>query len=213
MTAPLIMHSLTNQLRALLIFAALLLISACSNLANKDLPKAASEQAWQQHQQQLANINSWLIQGKLAIRNSEQSGSANLNWQQQQQNFDIHLSGPLGQGAVRLSGNPQLLKISSSKHTETATSPQQLMQEQLGWSIPLDNLYWWVRGLAAPNGKKYLTLDSYSRLQTLEQTGWQLEYLDYQLLENGLYLPKRIRASGEDLQLLLVIKSWHINNN
>jgi outer membrane lipoprotein LolB len=87
-----------------------------------------------------------------------------------------------------------------------ATSPEALLEEQLGWKLPVSHLAWWVRGLPAPDSKS-LTLDGDSRLASLEQDGWQVEYLSY-TEQNGYWLPERIKLHGTDLDVTLVIKDW-----
>ena len=81
------------------------------------------------------------------------------------------------------------------------------MQQQLGWSLPVSNLLWWVRGLPAPYSKSQLQLDSNSLLTELKQDQWLIEYLSYRT-ENGLQLPERIKLSGAGLNITLVIKEW-----
>ena len=53
--------------------------------------------------------------GKIVF--DHESSSAHINWQQQQQQFRINLSGPFGQGAAELSGTFEsvLLKIAEAR--------------------------------------------------------------------------------------------------
>ena len=71
----------------------------------------------------------------------------------------------------------------------------------------MTHLFWWIRGLPAPDSQSHLTLDSDSRLNRLEQDGWQIEYLSY-IEQDGFTLPERIKLHGHDLQVTLVIKDW-----
>ncbi|VFS85725.1 outer membrane lipoprotein LolB [Pseudomonas aeruginosa] len=88
-----------------------------------------------------------------------------------------------------------------------AESPEALLEEQLGWRLPVSHLLWWVRGLPAPDSKSRLTLDADSRLARLEQDGWQIEYTRY-AEQNGYWLPERLKLHGQDLDVTLVIKDW-----
>jgi outer membrane lipoprotein LolB len=88
-----------------------------------------------------------------------------------------------------------------------APNPEVLLEEQLGWKLPVSNLAWWVRGLPAPDSKSRLTLDGDSRLASLEQDGWKVDYTTY-TQQNGFWLPERIKLSGTDLDVTLVIKIW-----
>ncbi|MCP6330038.1 lipoprotein insertase outer membrane protein LolB, partial [Klebsiella pneumoniae] len=73
-----------------------------------------------------------------------------------------------------------------------AESPEALLEEQLGWRLPVSHLLWWVRGLPAPASRSVVTLDGNSHLSRLEQDGWQVQYLSY-VEQNGYSLPERIK--------------------
>lgn len=191
---------------ALFVFLAL---SGCGHFSSQEQQLGEGKtNLWQAHKKHITPIDAWQINGKLGIRSSRDSGSAVLFWLQRQDYFDIHLSGPLGQGSTRLTGRQGAVSLEiANRGTFQAASAEALMQQQLGWSLPVDNLLWWVRGLPAPQSKSILRLNSDSQLIQLEQDNWQVEYLSYRT-ENGLTLPERIKLSGADLTITLVIKQW-----
>lgn len=192
-----------------LILGLLFVLSGCSNLTSQEqLIGSGQATLWNTHKQQIAPLDAWQISGKLGIRSEQESGSAVLFWLQRQDYFDIRLSGPLGQGSTRLTGREGAVSLEiANRGIFQATSAQDLMQQQLGWSLPVENLLWWVRGLPAPHSKSQVQLDSNSLLARLEQDNWQVEYLSYRS-ENGLQLPERIKLSGAGLNITLVIKEW-----
>ncbi|MCK9534449.1 MAG: lipoprotein insertase outer membrane protein LolB [Pseudomonas sp.] len=191
------------------VLSLLIMLSGCSQFASKEqLGGSGQADSWQSHKQQIAPLDAWQISGKLGIRSEQQSGSAVLFWLQRQDYFDIRLSGPLGQGSTRLTGRQGAVSLDiASRGTFQAQSAEALMQQQLGWSLPVSNLLWWVRGLPAPYSKSQLQLDSNSLLTELKQDQWLIEYLSYRT-ENGLQLPERIKLSGAGLNITLVIKEW-----
>lgn len=199
-----------KQLSRLLLTGLLALLAACST-APKPVPPTGlgDERQWRKHQQALGSINDWQLSGKIAIRNAEESGNGNLNWQQQKQHFDIRISGPLGQGAVQLSGTSKHLELTTPRQKLSSSQPELLMQQQLGWNVPLQSLLWWVRGLPDPDYAHLVELNDDSRAWRIEQGQWLLEYLSYQDSRQGLAVPQRIRASGpQQLQIILIIKDW-----
>src|SRR5690606_5148367 len=64
--------------------------------------------------------------------------------------------------------------------TLTAESAEDLLEQQIGWRLPVENLLWWVRGLPAPDSPSRLQLNPDSRLARLAQAGWTVEYSRYQ---------------------------------
>lgn len=119
----------------------------------------------------MVGLDGWQINGKIGIRAPKDSGSGTLFWLQRQDYYDIRLSGPLGRGAARLTGRPGqvALEVANQGRYEAPT-PEALLEEQLGWKLPVSHLAWWVRGLPAPDSKSRLTLDGDSRLSISNRT-------------------------------------------
>lgn len=197
------------RLSSFLMLSLLLFISGCSQFSSKEqLSGSGQADSWQNHKQLIAPLDAWQISGKLGIRSPQESGSAVLFWLQRQDYFDIRMSGPLGQGSTRLTGRQGAVSLKiANRGTFQAHSAEALMQQQLGWSLPVEHLLWWVRGLPAPHSKSQVKLDDNSLLAQLEQDDWLVEYLSYRT-ENGLQLPERIKLNGAGLNITLVIKEW-----
>ncbi|MFT5117701.1 MAG: outer membrane lipoprotein LolB [Kiritimatiellia bacterium] len=155
----------------------------------------------------------WNITAKLGIRNGDDSGSVTLYWQQQQNQYQIRIAGPLGQGNGLLSGDEENIVIERpNKQTLYSNNPAQLIKDTFGWDLPIQDLNYWVRGLASP------LLDAaeqdYSAsgvLSELNQSDWSLRYTRYRTTDLWL-MPQRIRAEKGELMLTLVIKTWEFPN-
>ncbi|WP_422910048.1 lipoprotein insertase outer membrane protein LolB [Pseudomonas sp. MAC6] len=195
--------------RHLLVFSLITLLAGCAGLTSKEaLEGQGDAQSWQAHKQRISSLDAWQINGKVGIRAPKDSGSGTLFWLQRQDYYDIRLSGPLGRGAARLTGRPgEILLEVANQGRYQAASPEQLLQDQLGLNLPVSHLLWWIRGLPSPDSKSRLNLDGQSHLAQLSQDGWYVEYLSY-AEQNGFWLPERIKLSGFDLQVTLVIKDW-----
>ncbi len=61
--------------------------------------------------------DSWTLSGKIGITTPKESMAGFIRWQQQQDNFDIYVSGPLGQGSTRIQGNPQQATLTQGGKT------------------------------------------------------------------------------------------------
>ncbi len=197
------------HLRHLIAIGCLALLSGCAGLTSHETLSGQGDPAqWQAHKAQASQLNGWQISGKVGIRSPRESGSATLFWLQRQDYFDIRLAGPMGRGAARLTGRPGAVSLDAANQGQfQAESAEALLQQQLGWSLPVAHLFWWIRGLPAEDSKSRLTLDSESRLAKLEQDDWQVEYLSY-VQQNGYWLPERMKLHGANLDITLVIKDW-----
>ncbi|POA18076.1 MULTISPECIES: lipoprotein insertase outer membrane protein LolB [unclassified Pseudomonas] len=196
-------------LRHVIVFSFIALLAGCAGFgARESLEGQGNPAQWRVQKQQLTALDGWQIDGKIGIRAPKDSGSGTLFWLQRQDYYDIRLSGPLGRGAARLTGRPGDVTLEvANQGRYTAPSPDALLEEQMGWKLPVSNLAWWVRGLPAPSSKSRLSLDADSRLASLEQDGWKVEYTAY-TQQNGYWLPERIKLHGRDLDVTLVIKAW-----
>ena len=179
----------------------LCLLSACSQQVTKPAPDIT--------QAHTAIPNTWHVSAKLGIRNTQKSGSVTLKWQQQNSNYTLRVSGPLGQGSGVLSGNEHAISIQrANKETLYSNQPTELIYNTFGWNLPLAHMTYWIRGLASP----LLDIDDQHRttagtLDRLTQAGWALRYSRYQQVHDWL-MPHRIVAAKEDVTLTLIIKQW-----
>ncbi|MDX9665227.1 lipoprotein insertase outer membrane protein LolB [Pseudomonas sp. P5_152] len=196
-------------LRHIIVFSFIALLAGCAGFGARESVEGHGDPAsWREHKLQLTALDGWQIDGKIGIRAPKDSGSGTLFWLQRQDYYDIRLSGPLGRGAARLTGRPGDVSLEvANQGRYSAASPETLLEEQMGWKLPVSNLAWWVRGLPAPSSKSRLTLDADSRLASLEQDGWQVQYSAY-TQQNGYWLPERIKLHGTNLDVTLVIKAW-----
>lgn len=186
-----------------------LLLAGCAGTTGREAISGDGDAGrWLAHKAAISPLDGWQISGKVGIRAPRDSGSGTLFWLQRQDYFDIRLSGPLGRGAARLTGHPGQVELEvANQGRYQAESAETLLEQQLGWRLPVSHLLWWIRGLPAPRSASRITLDGDGRLARLEQDGWQLRYLSYRE-QNGWSLPERIRINGHDLDITLVIKDW-----
>jgi outer membrane lipoprotein LolB len=196
-------------IRNLILIFSLALLAGCAGFTSREsVEGTGNPTAWKAHKERINAIDGWQINGKIGIRAPSDSGSATLFWLQRQGYFDIRLAGPLSVGSARISGHTDdvVLDLSSQGRFQS-NSAEDLLEKGLGWRLPLTQLFWWVRGLPAPDSPSQVTLDSDSHLNQLEQDGWHIQYLSY-FEQNGYVLPERIKLKGQNLQITLVIKDW-----
>ena len=188
----------------------LLTLAACS--AQKPQPAQPTEPVVQQPSSAAA-LQRWEAKGKLGVRSPKENGSANLIWQQANAaNYRIHLSGPLGAGATSISGSPGGVSLQRGDEPAVfASNPAQLTEQIMGWPLPVSEMFYWVRGLAAPGAVSGQKKNSQGLLQSLQQAGWTLNFSGYQSV--GPYkLPGKIKANTNNaagpVSVTVVIKEW-----
>lgn len=169
---------------------------------------------WQARAAKLRQLNQWQLQGKMAIRHKQGSDSAFIRqWKQNGNQFLIELSSAfMGMGSVRLEGSPSFLTITDSDGQQyLSDNPDTLIRETLGWSLPVEALYVWVRGLPLQDSPAELFFDQQGRISHLHQKGWEVHYKRYASLAGIAAVPHALTATREDLRLRLVITQWRPN--
>lgn len=199
-----------------LITSFLLLITGCTTISTPKtplMPTTSPQKQWQSYQQNLHKLTQWQASGVIGIIINHKGESANFIWKQNKQNFWIQIYGPLGIGATTFSGDNHQVELKRSNgEVIKSQSLEALMQSQLGWSLPIEGLYYWARGLYIPQVPYRKTLNNFGLVQNLKQQGWQIQYKDYMLYDTQYPLAEKIIFRyGDDLKITLVIKSWLLN--
>ena len=199
------------QLKVVLLFLSLLVLTSCATTPSNEQSPQNIPITWENRVNTLSSIANWDLQGLIAIRTQNDAFTANWQWQQQNNHhYSISLFGPLGANAVQLTGAPdQVLLETSDGKKITSTSPESLLEQQLGWRLPVSNLYYWVRGLPVPNVSAQKQFDAYHHLTTLVQQNWTVQYLQY-ISVNHIDLPRKIALSNPNMHVKIVVNRWSI---
>ncbi len=176
------------------------LLGGCSQLAQQPVAPLAIDP------QQVLQLQQWSAEGRIGIRWPEDSQSANLDWEQALDRYRIRLSGPLGQGGFRILGNAQEVSLqrAGDDQIHRARTPEALMQQLLGWHLPLTQAQYWIRGIPAP-GSEVLPLSPLDN--GFIQSGWRIEYPRLTRAA-GMVLPEKLRLTRDGLRITVIINEW-----
>src|ERR1700730_11781048 len=97
----------------------------------------------------LTTLNSWEIEGRASIQARDRIDIVSFNWQQlDSQRYVLQFFAPLGIGSAVLTRGPNgvALQTSNRRAAVSALSTEALLNRELGWSMPLSNLFYWIRG-------------------------------------------------------------------
>jgi outer membrane lipoprotein LolB len=157
----------------------------------------------------LSNMQSWEASGRFGIRTRNQGHSASMEWQQNKQNYNLYFFGPFASGSARIIGKPgQVVLTTSDGESYKAASPETLVLEHLGWSLPFTHLIYWIRGLPSPHSIPNVTkYDEHNQLRTLQQDDWKIDYQSYSIY-SSITLPEKINLSKGDVKLKIIINHW-----
>lgn len=158
-------------------------------------------------------VSNWNLVGRISLDDGQDGGSGRLQWVVQSDHSKMDFHGAMGRGAWHLEIEPEgaLLRLADGKQY-VADGVDELLEQQIGWPIPVEALRWWVRGLAAPGVIDARQLDNAGLLTSLAQFGWQIDFNRY-ASGSGVALPVRLDARQNNYRVKLAISRWHLPVN
>jgi outer membrane lipoprotein LolB len=146
------------------------------------------------------------LSGRIAVRYRDESSSGNFAWRHGAAEDEVLITTPLGQGVARIVRAGDAVTLTDAEGREHRASDAESLTEQvLGFRLPLAGLAQWVRARPGP-GPSQVRNDEAGRIVELEQSGWKIEYLDWQ---EGGRLPARMRLRYPGLELRIAIAQWN----
>jgi outer membrane lipoprotein LolB len=132
-------------------------------------------------------------------------------WVQRGEQIDIELLTPLGQTIARIAIAPGRARIEQSGgDVREAASIDQLTEQTLGWTLPVNGLRYWLQGFMR-DARGQLASVAPDQSGTLRGDGWKLRYVSWQA-DGSTAMPKRIDFTRDtaqsELALRVVIDRW-----
>jgi outer membrane lipoprotein LolB len=198
--------SASPDMRNLTLALLLPFLLGCVGAQRMDVPV---NQDWQQRYSVLESMEDWDFTGRIAVRDDQEAHNSRIRWRQRGEDFVINLWGALNIGATEIVGSAQQVRLQQERQEPLITnSPEELIREQLGYELPVENLRYWIKGIPAPGQRASPTFNEHNQLTSLRQSGWQIEYLSYTnyALET---LPTQIRMEKQPLRLEFIMR-WTV---
>ena len=192
-------------------------LPGCISLSVKS-QKSFTQQSIHARQSNQRALKRWHATGAMSVIYKNKNTVASYQWWQSgPRNFKLRLFGPLNMGTVLISGTSSKVTLQRGKKIYTATNVSTLMRQQLGWSFPVDRLYYWARGLpvGVSSAKGKAKYDSYGHLVSLTSDGWRIGFYNYttvSLQRRKMDLPRILRLNSQGYpdrpQVKWVVRMW-----
>ncbi|MFZ6688658.1 lipoprotein insertase outer membrane protein LolB [Undibacterium sp. SXout11W] len=172
-------------------FACAILCSACTSLGVQQGQNGTNAASFGSRTYQ-DNIQ---LSGKISVRyekdNKPQQLPGSFEWEQSGQHLRINMLSPLGQTLARITiDESRVILEQEGQPPRYAQDLDQLLQNSLGWSLPIAGMRDWLQGFIPQESGQRLALHRVD--QTLQNSGWTLRYASWQ---DQTDLPKRIELS------------------
>ena len=158
--------------------------------------------------------NAWELKGKLSYQDGTKAAIVNIDWQYMADNsLTIRVFNALGGDLVKITkqntknGDATTIRIRGKDYVDPEDIAT-LVDEEVGYYVPLEQLEFWVKGQGWPGSEFAPYYSSSSEagdlaIISLLQDGWQINYSKF---EQGL--ARRITATRNPYVITLVISSW-----
>ncbi|MFT4887280.1 MAG: outer membrane lipoprotein LolB [Pseudohongiellaceae bacterium] len=186
------------------------LLSACSSLA----PPAERSSDWVRQRSALQELDSWQLRGRVNVRYNDESDTPSIQWMQQNAEYHIRLWGTFNVGTTVIVGRPSYVTLEQGGDVITASSPEDLILQQLGYELPVSYLEYWIKGIPAPGSRSNLRFNALNQLIALTQDGWTVSYFDPRQYGN-LSLPRRVDVTRnqDDIRLRFFRLNWQLDGS
>ena len=181
------------------------LIQGCATQKGLDLPELSD---WATRQVVLAEIKAWEFRGRIGVKAGNEGFNGKLRYSQDNDAFHATLSGPLGAGTVRISGDGETVTLTDKNGNATELHDvEQDLRNRYGWTIPVASLRYWALGIPDPAEPAVTEFDEHGLLSSMLQRGWTVTIDEYRD-GGGQAMPRRITALNDDARVRLVIDGW-----
>lgn len=161
---------------------------------------------------ELMDVVNWNITGRIGVRLPNDGFSAALDWTQDGEQYEISVFDPLGRTVAHLNGDWENARlVLNDGRVFEASDPAELMEKNIGWSLPVKSLIYWVRGLPDPHKVAWRReYDDNGQLMLLDQEGWKVtfdRYVESSRTEKAF--PSLTRFAHKDFNVKLLIQEWN----
>jgi outer membrane lipoprotein LolB len=193
----------------LLWIVAVAVVAGCRT-APLQQPTTTASQPWDVTRSELQSRDHFGLKGRVAVAAGKDGFNASLRWTQAGTRSQVSLEGPLGAGGVQITADGDALSIVTAHgdHLDSDAARAEL-SSRLGFDPPLNSLRYWIQGVPDPTAPAKEKVDpQQQRLQSLQQSGWQIEYTGY-MPSGGVSLPSRMTIQREGVRVRLVVDGWN----
>ncbi len=187
--------------RALSLLLICAVLGACVSTRRAAAPL---QESWEQRAAELQKLDAWQLDGRAAVAVGTQGWQASLNWRQRGGAAEVHLSGPLGVGALVLKRTAAGLSLNDAAPSDAVLAQ---LQERLGFELPIDHLRFWLLGVPDPSAPFELERNTQDRALRMTQDEWAIDY-DRYLPVAGDVLPGHLVLSREGVRVRIAVDRW-----
>ena len=169
---------------------------------------------WERRQLKMSAMQSWDMGGRASLRFNSDSWTFGLNWaQKNKQQYVLQIKNPITNTVLaQLEQSPGRAVLKAQGKVHQGADAERLLESQMRVKMPVNGMPYWVRGVMAPQYPKgTVKLDAAGRPTQITQSGWVIDYSQYQGADFAA-LPGRVNISRkqDNVNVRVLAKKWTI---
>ena len=182
--------NLTTVIQYVLACISLLALSSCVSFYDVIIEKPA------EYKQPIIVESEFSISGRFFIKTAKKSDYGNFTWDKYENSESLAFRTPIGQTVAQITIESGVATLATKDKVYSGEDLDAIMQRHLGFTLPMNQLHYWIKGVPLPGVPVTHKLTS-----GFVQLGWKVEYLQWQDPNH----PRVIQCSKEDLVIKLLI--------
>jgi len=199
---------MSRAARLALVCLMLITLSACA------VREKRAAGAWQAERLAWFRVHpTWSVSGRIGLSDGERGGSLRMRWRAGSNRQIVDLSAGVGAKRWQLVIHDQGARLTGSDiGVLEGPNPDRLVEQAVGWPIPVRWMSDWLRGLPAPAAAE-VDYAPDGTIAKLAWDGWLLEYQRWQALKSaGPLLPIRIEARRGTHTVRAALGGWRFDD-
>ena len=201
----------------LLVLFLLSILSGCTSNTLLNTQTSPIATTTQERHQQLLQLHSWSVKGKIAFIEQKKRQSANLYWlfEQKKQTVkqQIDLTTFLGINILHVESFNNRHTIEVDGENYQGTDLTKLIYDLTGMLLPTEALTYWLKGIVYSENDHIIYQKNSPLPKTLlsdyYQKHWQISYQHFQIFQ-GYQLPTKLEIKQGNLIIKIRLNHWSI---
>lgn len=146
------------------------------------------------------------VYGTMSMQWRDKAEQASFILQYDPTDIQLEIYGPLGLGKSVLIISKNKTTLMTKGKEFIAPSPEILLKQYLGYSWPVKEVIYWIRGRPDPFYPYYAKKNKNHQILELKQNGWTIRYKDYPALD--IMQARKIIFEHPEIKITLILKEW-----
>ena len=116
----------------------------------------------------------------------------------------VYLEAPPGSAFARITVTPETAALKTARREYRAADAEQLMEQALGWRLPIAGLGYWIVGSPSPQSPRAMRVAVDGMAREIVQDGWRITFDEY----GADRLPRKIALVRGGFSAEIAIAEW-----